>query len=150
MYLGERVLEETIVFYAQCQDTDGSAINVGPGDVTYSVYEEETGVPIIAAGTVMAKLGVELGLYSEALALAAVTGFQDDAWYVIRMTGTVDGETPAATHNFKIMPAPTTPPTPAVIADQVWEEDKVDHRGPNKMGNIAEDTDNLQTAVREG
>jgi hypothetical protein len=145
MYLGERVLEETIVFYAQCQDTDGSAINAAAGP-TYSVYEEETGAPIVAAGTAMAKLGAELGLYSEELALAAGTGFQDDAWYVIRITGTVDGETPASTHTFKIMPAST----PAAVADAVWDEAKAGHQGETIMGNIAEDLDAMETTVEEG
>ena len=50
MYLGERVLEETFPFYAQCQDTDGSFIDANIGTMTYDIYEEETAVPIIAAG----------------------------------------------------------------------------------------------------
>jgi hypothetical protein len=145
MYLGERVLEETIVFYAQCQDTDGSFIDAGPGNVTYAVYEEETGAAIF--GGIMALLGgVGSGLYSEELALTAAAGFQDDAWYVIRITATVDGETPASTHTFKIMPAST----PAAVADAVWDEAKAGHQGETIMGNIAEDLDAMETTVEEG
>lgn len=147
MYLGERTIGETLPFYAQCQDTAGSAINSSTDDLDYDIYANENAAAI-ATGTMTHLDAGALGNYSESIVLTDPP-FAADTWYEIRMypSGNIDGETPAAIHCFHIVAAT---PTPGDIADAVWQEAKAGHQGAAIMGNIAEDTDNLQATVREG
>lgn len=128
MYLGERELEEAVVFYAQMIDTGGSQIDA-TGNVNYIVREGELGA-VVFAGQMTLLGGVGTGFYSETLDLLALFGYQADTWYSIWISAIVDGELPAAFHTFKIVNRPTL----GDIADAVWDEPTAGHAFAQSFG----------------
>lgn len=146
---GAYQIGDSVIFHAQCNDTSGSAADatVGP---SYLVYENENPVAVwVGAMTQPPQGGVGSGFYGETIILADPP-FSAGNRYTIRMTGTVDGQDPADFWVFDVVSANPNPPDEDAIADQVWEEAKADHQGADKMGNIAEDTDNLDFTSTPG
>lgn len=128
MFLGRIPLGESIVFPAQTIDTGGSAANAAAAP-SYLVIQDEGAVP--AAG-VMAQAFGQIGFYLETLAITAPT-YAVGSTYTIRISATVDGETPAAVHTFMVV-APVTIPSAATIAAAVWDETVVGHAHAQTFG----------------
>lgn len=91
----------SVTFYFQFVNTTGSAAD--PTSPTYGVYEDTATDPMLSGS--LTKLedtgGVADGLYKVQLSISSGNGFEDGKSYVIRGTGTVDGETPAGIHVFR-------------------------------------------------
>ena len=145
---GAYEIGDSVPFHAQCNDTSGSAADatVGP---SYLVYENEN--PVAVGGGVMTLQGaVGSGFYGETIAVLTDPPYSAGNRYTIRMTATVDGQDPADFWVFDIVAPNPNPPDENDIADQVWDEPKADHQGATIMGNIAEDTDNLDFTSTPG
>lgn len=144
---GAYEIGDPVIFPAQTIDTAGSRVDatVGP---SYLVFEDEN--PVAVDGGVMTLLGaVGTGIYSESVTLTDPP-YSAGHRYTISMTATVDGEDPADFWVFDVVAASSAPPDINAIADQVWDEAKADHQGATIMGNIAEDTDNLDFTSTPG
>lgn len=137
MWLGDRSIGDALPFAFQANDTGGSASN--GANMSYQVVDLDTGA-VVAGPAAMAQIAAITGLYGATITLTDPP-YTEGHDYSIRGTGTVDGETPAAVYSFRIAPS---------VGDQVWDEPKADHQGETIMGNIAEDTDNLQVTAEEG
>jgi len=137
MNLGDYQQDDDLVFAVQCVDTGGSAAASAPVP-SYRIYRDEVAAAV-ATGN-MAQLDGQTGFYAETVALAAAT-FADGR-YSIRVSATVDGETPAVVLFFRVGD-PTT-------AFQTWQQDKADHQDNSIMGDIATDVDELSFTGQEG
>jgi len=122
MFLGRVPLGEDLVFPAQCIDTAGSAANVDAAGVpAYVVIEDEAA--LVAAGVMVQPFG-QVGFYLETLTIVNPT-YSVGSTYNIRISATVDAETPAAAHNFVVIDP---------IGDQVWDEPTAGHAFAQTFG----------------
>ena len=102
------ILGENITFTVQCRDGSGAPVDA-TGNVTYSIYEDETTTAIVSAQT-MAKLddANTTGLYSEQIATTTAIGYERYKTYTVHITATVDSVSVAKTYSFICMGADET------------------------------------------
>ena len=105
MYLGDKMIDDTLTFTANTHDpSDGSASDVdgayNSGVPKYRIYEDETTTPI-ATGS-MAKLDDvnTTGFYSEKITLAAATGYEIGKTYTIYIEAQVNSIVATMSHTF--------------------------------------------------
>ena len=91
------ILGENLVFTVQARDGTGAPCDA-TGDVSYSVYEDETSTAILT-GT-MAKLAAQTGFYSEQIACTTANGFERYKSYTVRISATVATVSVAKTYTF--------------------------------------------------
>jgi len=96
-----RRLGDTLRVYAQFVNTTGSA--AAATSVAWRIYKENDGTAV-DSGTMTAIDGTNaLGLYYNTATITMSGGnYLDETEYVVRVTGTIDGETPAAIAPFRI------------------------------------------------
>ena len=91
------ILGQNLTFTKQFYTGDGSAVDA-TGDVSYSVYENETTTAILT-GT-MAKFASQTGLYAETIACTAANGFEWAKSYTVHITATISGILVPVAYNF--------------------------------------------------
>lgn len=96
-----RRIGDTLRIYAQFVNTTGSA--AAATSVTWRIYKEADGTAV-ANDTMTAVDGASaVGLYRNTSTITMSGGsWTDETEYVVRVTGTIDGETPAAISTFRI------------------------------------------------
>ena len=98
----QAILDLNLTFTVQCLNSNGIATDA-TGNVSYSVYEDETGTAI-ATGT-MAKLddAGTAGFYSEQIATSTANGYERYKSYTIRVTATVATVAIAKSYTFMVV-----------------------------------------------
>ena len=100
------ILGQNITFTVQAKSGTGAPADA-TGDVSYSIYEDETGTAILT-GT-MAKLAAQTGFYSEQIACTADNGFEQYKTYTIRISATVVAVAVAVAYSFIALGAEDLP-----------------------------------------
>lgn len=142
LLLADLEIGDDLTFYVQAVDTGGSASDAFPDVVDYRIYREEVAAAV-AVG-VMAHLDAQVGMYAETVTLANPP--YPAGQYVIRITATVDGETPATLLYFRIL----DPSLADEVAETVWKRQQPAVTDPGAMEDIKTDTDAMEFQSREG
>ena len=91
------VLSKNLTFTVQTYDGTGAPV-AATGNVSYSVYEDETATAILT--DTMTQLASKTGFYSEQIACTTANGFEQFKTYTIRITATVSSISVAKTYSF--------------------------------------------------
>ncbi len=131
---GPFYIDDLLTFTANTHAAATGAATDADSVPAYRVYEDETGTAILTGS--MAKLddGNTVGFYSEQITLSAANGFEVGKSYSVYVSAAVSSVTGTVSGGFKVIAAPTTPPTAAAIADAVWDEDATGHQTGGTFG----------------
>jgi len=131
---GPFYIDDTMTFTVTTHRFDTGALTDADAVPPYRIYEDETGTAILTGNTAKLDDAGTTGFYSEQITLSAANGFEVGKSYAIYVTATVNSVVGGQSFNFKVIATPTTPPTAAVIADAVWDEDATGHQTGGTFG----------------
>lgn len=109
-HIGDFRIDDYVVLGVQLHRFSSGAVYAPTGDVTYTIYENNSangpdGNPAAAAN--LAQLNTKTGLYTARIQLTAAAGYEAGKDYIVHYEGTVDSVAAAKVEWFRVIAEPT-------------------------------------------
>lgn len=101
-FLGVRPLNSTVMIDVNTFDPNTGAPADADSPPTYRIYEAGSGTPIVTGNFSLTDSSNTDGFYTGSFVASAANGFEVDAAYIVRIAGTVGGQTGATTRYVQI------------------------------------------------